>query len=131
VAGMSEIQIAEDFLASAEYQAAHRNNTSFVDGLYRDVLGRTESSSEQAGWLQFLQTGGTRAQAEQLFLTSLEKYIEVVNRYYANLLQRMPDTGGQLAWVNSLLQGQETLEAVAEAFLASDEFFAKVLSGIL
>jgi hypothetical protein len=65
-----------------------------------------------------------------LFLASRERDTKVVDSYYANLLQRTPDQPGSSAWVNLLLGGQGTWESVAEAFLVSNEFFAKSLLNI-
>jgi RHS repeat-associated protein len=128
--GLTEIQVIRGFLASSEYQATHSSNASFIDSLYANVLGRTEAIGERNEWLQFLQTGGTRDRVEQLFLTCGEKDTRVVDSYYANLLGRTPDQPGESAWSNLLLAGQGTWESIAEAFLASSEFYAKSLLSI-
>jgi uncharacterized delta-60 repeat protein len=125
VGGMSEIQVIHAFLASAEYQSQHQSDAAFVDGLYANVLGRQETAAEQAGWIQFLQNGGTRDQAEQLVLTSFEGYQGMVDRDYTNLLGRPADPGSETGWTNLLLQGRITPDGVAETLLGSDEFFAR------
>jgi hypothetical protein len=96
-----------------------------IDGLYADVLGRTETSGEQSGWLQFFQRGGTPGQAAHLFLTSAENDRRVVDGYYDNLLHRPADAAGESGWWNALLNGGQTFGSVAESFLACDEFFAR------
>jgi RHS repeat-associated protein len=128
--GLTEVQVVHDFLGSPEYQAAHASNTSFIDSLYTNLLSRTETTGERNAWLQFLQTGGTRERIEQLFLASGERDTRVVDSYYANLLGRTPDQSGSSAWINLLLGGQGTWEGVAEAFLASNEFYARSLLSI-
>src|SRR5262249_52094837 len=60
VGGMTEFQVIRAFIASAEYQAVHPSNASYVDSLYNNILGRHEGLAEQAPWVQFLQSGGTR-----------------------------------------------------------------------
>jgi hypothetical protein len=131
VGGMTELQVQGAFLASAEYQNAHPSNGSFIDSLYANVLGRTETAAEQSAWVQFLQHGGTRSQAQQFFLSSIENDRRVVDSYYANLLHRLPDARGESGWSNLLFGGAGTFEGVAEAFLAADEFFAKAAAGTL
>ena len=123
VGGMSEIAVQEGFISSPEYQAKHSTNSSFIDGLYADVLGRTESTGEQTQWLQFLQSGNRRAQASQTFLTSSESYRRVIDGYYSNLLGRMADPGGETEWTNFVRSGSGTSDRVAEDFLSSDEYF--------
>src|SRR5262249_48117028 len=129
--GMSEIQISQLFLSSAEYQAAHASDASFIDSLYQNVLGRVETPSEQAGWLSFLQSGGTRDQTEVFFLTATEHYQRIVDLDYFTLLGRGADPGGEAAATNFLVASntlpngapQAALDQVAETLLASDEFY--------
>jgi streptogramin lyase len=128
LSGMNEIQIEHAFLASPEYQAAHQSDSALIDGLYHDVLGRQESQSELAAWLNLLSSGLTRDQAEVGFLTSWENDIRIVDNYYSTLLGRPADPGGETAWTNLLLSGSNTRDEIAEAFLASDEFFARALT---
>jgi streptogramin lyase len=125
--GMSEIQIDNIFLASPEYQALHPTDPSFVDALYHDVLGRQDTGSEQSGWVMALESGESRSQVALTFLTSPEHYMRIVDQYYRTILGRPPDTTGEANWTNALLRGFVTTDQVAEAFLASDEFFAKAM----
>jgi streptogramin lyase len=123
--GMNEVQIEHAFLASPEYQASHQSDSALIDGLYHDVLGRQESQSELVAWLNLLSSGLTRDQAEIGFLTCWENDIRIVDNYYSTLLGRPADPGGETAWTNLLLSGSNTRDEIAEAFLASDEFFAR------
>jgi hypothetical protein len=59
-----------------------------------------------------------------LSLTSPEAAGRVAQGYYADFLRRSADLGGWLAWTTALTQGVPR-EAVAVAFLASDEFFSQ------
>jgi RHS repeat-associated protein len=129
LSGMTENEIAQAFLASPEYQNAHLANTSFIDGLYASVLGRAETTSERNAWLNYLQTGGTRDQMEDLFLTALEHYRDIVDSYYAGLLDRAPDARGETGWAGLLSSNGNTSDGVAELFLISSEFFAKATAG--
>jgi hypothetical protein len=127
---LSETQVIQFFLSSAEYHNAHPSDASFVDRIDVNLLGRVETPGEQAAWLQY-QQNHTRDQAEDIFLHVSEFDRRVVDSYYANLLRRAPDPAGESNWVNCLLSGNCSLESVAEAFLASDEFFAKAAAGLL
>jgi hypothetical protein len=49
----------------------------------------------------------------------------MVDRDYTTLLARPADPGGESGWSNALLQRAATTDGVAEAFLASGEFFAR------
>jgi hypothetical protein len=125
LAGAMEVDIMRDFLTSAEYQAAHPSDTSFVNGLYTDVLGRAADQAGQAALLQALQSGLSRQALAQAVLTSAEADQRAVDQYYMLFLNRSPDPAGQQAWTNLLVSGGATLESVAETILASDEFFSR------
>jgi RHS repeat-associated protein len=127
LAGITELQVQEAFLASPEYQNAHPSNARLIDGLYADVLGRTETSGEQSGWLQFFERVGTPGQVAHLFLNSPENVRRVVDGYYSNLLHRPADSAGESGWWNALLNGGQSFGSVAESFLACDEFFARAI----
>jgi RHS repeat-associated protein len=126
VAGMSETAVEEGFISSPEYQGKHRSARSFTDALYAQVLGRTESTLEQAPWVDFLQSGGNRRAMAHTFLTSPENDRRIVDRLYSGLLGRPADAAGENAWIEFLEHGGGNQDQAAEAFLASDEFFARV-----
>jgi len=88
--GLPEASVVQDFLSSPEYSGAHPSNAAFIDSLYADALGRQESPAEEAQWVQFLQGGGTRPDAVNLFLTSTEGYLRVVDTAFSNLLHVSP-----------------------------------------
>jgi hypothetical protein len=121
--GLTQVQVIGFFLSSAEYQSAHQSDASFIDSLYINLLGRVESPQEQANWLGYLQNH-TRDQAENFFLHTGEFDKRMVDSYYRTLLQRPADPTGESNAVNFLLGGG-TLDAIAEAILASGEFFAR------
>jgi protocatechuate 3,4-dioxygenase beta subunit len=123
--GVSEQSAARAFIASGEYQTAHADNSTYVAGLYADVLGRNASAGEIAGWAQALQSGASRDAVAAAFLTSGEEYLGLLDADYQHFLHRSVDPAGQQAWLGQLLGGQATPETVANAILASDEFFAQ------
>ena len=108
---------------SSEYQAAHRSDVSFVNGLYSQILNRPGDAASLMAWLGALQKGLDRQAMVQTFLTSAEADRLVVDDFYALFLNRHQDTRGEKLWSDSLLRGAATIESVGEAMLASDEYF--------
>jgi hypothetical protein len=95
-----------------------------VDALYLRFLGRESDPTGRAGWIGFLQRGGTEEQIEDLFLTSPE-YISHINTdyvqsLYLNILGR-PGTSDELAVWNNNIQ-HLGLAAIADAFVHSPEY---------
>jgi hypothetical protein len=77
-----------------------------VDSFYLRFLGRQSDSAGRAGWINFLQKGGTEQQMENGFLTSPE-YLSHINTdfvqsLYINLLGRT-GSASELAGWNTLL----------------------------
>ena len=58
--GAGEVDVIQGFLTSPEYQAAHATDTSFVNALYSQVLGRPAEPAGQEAWVQALQSGLSR-----------------------------------------------------------------------
>jgi hypothetical protein len=102
----------------------HSSSSSFVQGLYNDVLGRAADSAGFTAWLQALQGGANRSLVAAAFVNSAEAVANVVNRDYVQFLLRPADAAGRNAWVAAEQSGALTLEQVGEAVLVSDEFFA-------
>jgi hypothetical protein len=124
LSGESEVDVARAFIDSGEYQAAHADNTSFVIGLYGDVLGRAPGAPEVTNWVQILQGGTGRDAVAEAFLTSREAYLRMLNGDYNMFLHRPPDAAGEKGWLSLLQSNALSPMAVSQAFLASDEFYA-------
>jgi hypothetical protein len=129
IAGVSEGQVIVSLLTSAEYTASHPDNTSYVVGLYQDILGRTASAQEVALWQGALASGAlSRAQVAILFLSSTEAFIDAIDEYYAHFLGRQPDPQGLQTWLAAAQSGQVTPTSLTAAFLSSDEYFNRALA---
>jgi hypothetical protein len=97
-----------------------------VDGLYHRFLGRDADAAGRAGFVSYLQAGGTLESVSQTMLASPEYQsrfptdASFVQSLYQNLLHRTPST----AEVNSYLAllPQVGRAGVAAGFLSSPEF---------
>ncbi len=122
-AGMDEATVIQGFLTSDEYAQMHAGDTAFVEALYSSVLNRAAEASGEQFWLGQLAGGATRAQIIQGFLQSTESLTQVVDSLYVAYLHRQGEALGVNYWLRELQSSRETLGQVAQAFLASDEFY--------
>jgi hypothetical protein len=129
--GLSEEAVVEGFLTSAEYQQAHAGTTAYLTGLYADVLCRAPDASGLDSWKAAAQGGLSPAQIADGFLQSQEAERQLVHHCYADYLGRAGDAAGVRAWLSQLQSGQLSPAEVAQAFLASDEFFSRAGAGLL
>lgn len=109
---------------------------TFLQNLYRELLGRESDSVGQAAWLQFLGSQNTptgRAVVIQGFLNSSEYKTHFVTNLYEIFLGRAPEPSGLAFWIDKMgnpgTPGQNTASAdeksILAAFLGSDEYFLK------
>jgi hypothetical protein len=88
----------------------------------RNRLGRQADAEGLEDWAAVLQAGGTRPQVVEGVWTSPGHRGRQADQFGASSLHRAADVAGRNSGVNALLGGlSET--AVANAFLASDEYF--------
>jgi hypothetical protein len=95
-----------------------------VDSFYLRFLGRAADPGGRAGWIGFLQNGGTEEAIENLFLTSPEYLshinIDFVQSLYLNILGR-PGSPAEVAAWNNNIQNVGGIMGVANAFTHSPE----------
>ncbi len=94
---------------------------AWVGLLYHDLLGRTPSAGEIAGWTGQLENGVSPAAVGSAFLGSWEYAQDLVTQWYQTYLHRSPDAAG-LSWFSSALQNGGSEDSVREAILGSDEY---------
>jgi hypothetical protein len=123
-AGMTENDVIRGFLTSPEYTLAHLDTEPFIRGLYADVLGRDVQATELAGWELISEIPGGRSGVIEGILSSNEAYRRIVDNDYLDLLGRQADPSGEQFWLDALASSKASPSVVAEAFLASDEYFA-------
>ena len=102
------------------------NNRLFAMQQYRDFLGREGDAAGITGWINSLNSGGTRAAVTEGFFGSNEFQgtgSPVARLYFAYFL-RIPDYGGLTFWTNYFRAGNP-LSAISDAFAASPEFTSR------
>jgi parallel beta-helix repeat protein len=97
------------------------SNTTFVQQLYQDLLGRPAEDAGLTFWGGLLDGGFPRAQVVGGILGSLEYRIRVVQGLYQQLLHRAADTTGLQAFT-ALLGQTGNVEAVEAQIIGSDEY---------
>jgi hypothetical protein len=94
----TEEQLENAFLTSPEYLS--HINTDFVQSLYINILGRTGSASELAGWNNIIQQLGFGGIANG-FTGSAENRSITLDTYFQTFLHRAPTTTESNTFVNS------------------------------
>jgi SdrD B-like domain/Domain of unknown function (DUF4214) len=104
--GATETAVVENFLNSADYQAAHPGNDQFAQSVYADLLGRTPSTTEAAAVQSQLQAGKARAQLVDTLLHTDEANKLAVQGFYAAYLHRNSSADpNSVYWTNTLATG--------------------------
>ncbi len=121
-AGLTDEQIAAQFLGSPEYFAlAGSNNNTWINHVYGDLLGRAPSPAEASAGVALL-GAGSRSAVSLTIANSAEARGNRVKGWYSSFLRRPADAPGLTAFTTALVGGA-TDEAVLALFLASDEYF--------
>ena len=140
--GGSLSTLANDFLASPEFQARFGTNLSneqYIDRLYENVLDRDPSAGETQFYVDAINTGTSRAQLLVNFSESPENQAKTaglvqggiwdvsenaatVARLYDTAFDRVPDLGGLRNYRQQLDAGDTTPLRISEVFLVSPEF---------
>ncbi len=115
--GGTEEQLENAFLTSPEYLS--HISTDFVQSLYINILGRTGSASELAGWNNIIQQIGFGGIANG-FIGSVENRSITLSTYFQTFLHRTPTTTETNTFVNSsadLLSMEGAVMSLPEYFL--------------
>jgi subtilisin family serine protease len=118
----SETDVIGAFLTSSEYESAHGDDASFVEGLFHDVLGRAADPGSLAAWTSLMQAGVNHGELVDAVLNSTERDALAVGRFYQQFLGRTDGTDAQ-HWAATVADGSLSLDDVAEIILGSTEFY--------
>lgn len=128
--GASEAMISRGILNSQEFQDAHRGNTTFVEDLYRVVLGRDADAVGLSGALNALSAGtASRAAVVSNLVDSAEATDQAIEGFYASYLRRPTDVFAA-TWERVIASPGGSASAAAAGILASDEFFADARANV-
>jgi subtilisin family serine protease len=123
--GGTELDVLQGILTSSDYSALHASNTSYVTGIFNDLLGRAPTAAELAAEVQKLQLGASRATVAEDVLNSTEFLGGLVDRDYRTFLGHGVIGAVEQVDVAALQADTDTPESVAVAILSSDEYLQK------
>jgi hypothetical protein len=124
--GFTRQDVAASLTSDVEYFELNGNaTTTWVAGLYADLLGRTATDDEVGAWFGVV-VEKTYAAAAPI-ANSTEGLVNVVADAYSYYLRRGPDDAGLAFWVD-LLEDDWT-EAEVEAALASSAEYIALWGG--
>ncbi len=122
--GLTADQLLRDIVNSPEYLQSQASSQAFLAMAYTNLLGRAIDVESQVSWENALANGLTRASLVQQVLGSSEFTQNEVDQVYADILHRPADAPGQVYWDQELSQNLTNTDALAIAFLGSDEYYA-------
>jgi uncharacterized delta-60 repeat protein len=97
-------------------------NTTFLQNVYMDLLGRSIDPGAQANWLNQLAMGVSRTQIVLDIENSTEYRTDLVTALYQRYLHRMPDAAGLTLFVGQMAEGA-TIEEVSLEMTNSSEYY--------
>ena len=115
------IVMASYFFSSNEYQAFYRNDSDFVEDLYRTFFNRTSDAGGKSYWLGQIGSGLPRGNVLNAFMFSPEfsafmtanlgtqpmrAEVAAIIDFYRGALARLPEDTGLVFWTNQLRQAQ-------------------------
>lgn len=143
----SGTEVSENFLLSEEMRQKNLSDSQFIDVLYISMMDRPSDPNGKEYWLFFLQNGCGRTGILRQFLLSPEftqicvnygiqrgtphvkenrdenLYLTAfVDQQYTAIFERHGDAAGLNYWTGMILHQGASLEAVAGAFIFSEEF---------
>jgi hypothetical protein len=122
-AGGTFEEVAAELTASQEFFVNNgATNPGFVIALYTQVLNRSPSNAEIAGWVIALDSGEPRLGISIGFFTCQEYRTNLVEADYLTFLLRPADSGGLAAWVNALNAGATDQQVVAQIFGSAEGY---------
>lgn len=106
------------------FQKSGGTNDSFLQAVYRVVLGRTVDTVGQQLWTARFTAGSPRGSIAEEIVGSLEADRAKVDQIFRRYLRRAPDTAGLNGFV-AALQAGASVELLSAAVLASEEYYLR------
>jgi hypothetical protein len=122
-AGATDQQLEADLVSSSEfYQNAGGTNISWIDAVYKLLLGRQADKSGETYWNGQLAAHQTLNQVAQRIASSQENNTQLINDDYFHYLGRGADPQGLAFWLSQFSAGK-TNEDVIAGFTGSSEYY--------
>jgi hypothetical protein len=102
--------------------AENCNPVNFLGSVWQDLLGRDITRSEKASMLDFLDSGGSRAQVAQIVLNSGEYRTKLAQSLFQQFLGRAAAQTEVNFFLSALQQGV-TVEQLIAVIVGSDEYY--------
>jgi hypothetical protein len=119
--GVSDNNVQYYLATSAEYNANHPTDASYINGLTLDALGRAATPQEEASYQSLIAQYGRSAVANTI-LHSTEFYQRQLNFVYYLWLGRPPTAAELAQWIPPLENFSTGLANVYVSVLSSPEF---------
>jgi hypothetical protein len=127
--GSTDEQFEAELISSPEYVSLKGGtDSSWLLGVYSDLLGRTADSAGLDYWLAQLQAGESRYQVALTIATSPEHEALVIGGDYQTFLGRAANTVDLAYWTNAYEQGTQNEDIIAE-FISSPEYYNGAAKG--
>ena len=105
-------------------------DTAFVNAAFHDLVSHGPSASSSSYWTGRLASGATTRPALLSYLAGSPAAARASLIYlYFRILQRAPDDASLASWTTRITSHHATVDSVAKTFLASNEFYQRVVGG--
>src|SRR5262249_5801643 len=112
--GLTDEGIQAAFIGSPEYYAfTGGTDRLWVEGMYKDLLGRLPDKAGEDFWVARLASGAGRDQVAYGFAASDEHEAQLIQSDYVHLLGRPGDANGVAFWVGCFRAGEVNEDLVA------------------
>lgn len=121
--GMRLESVASGIYGSQErFNLSGGTNRGYVEGLYRDILGREADAGGRSQWVGLLDRGQlSRTGVADAFYASVESRTARVTGLYQEILGRAPDAGGLAHWMREVTRLGDV--ALAATLASSQEYW--------
>jgi hypothetical protein len=119
--GLTQDQLLETILTSAEYRSHHATDVEYVESLFLNLLGHPADPVSLAAFVQIYDNTGDVAKIVNAIMGSTEYRTDLVTGFYHTLLHRAPDAPGLNAFVTS----GAPPETVQEEIIGSPEYLVQ------
>lgn len=131
--GTSEVQVSQSFANSSEFKNRYGTlaNRTFVEQVYRNVLGRNGDAGGVAYWTKQLDTKARNRGAVMLGFSNSNEYVRTqaanvtASALHVLLLGRAP-TAAEITSVTTALSGGADVATLADAILRSPEYARRI-----